>query len=53
MGFLEAVERLASRAAATEADIQADVRSVLLDGNFDLGKHDLVVMEFVREKAHR
>lgn len=39
------VERLATRAGSTEADIQSDVRTVLLYGGLELENTDLVVLE--------
>jgi hypothetical protein len=41
----EIVDRLASRKGVTEADIQSDVRALLLYGGLDLEEKDLVVLE--------
>ena len=41
----EVVERLAARKGITEADIQSDVRALLLYGGLDLDEKDLVVLE--------
>ena len=45
MNVSDVVARLASRAGVTEADIQADVRGLLLHGGLDLDEKDLVVLE--------
>ena len=39
------VARLATRKAVTEADIQSDIRGLLLHGGLDLDEKDLVVLE--------
>jgi SAM-dependent methyltransferase len=41
----EIVQRLAGRAGTTEADIQSDVRALLLYGGLNLEDNDLVVLE--------
>jgi hypothetical protein len=41
----ELVERLAARKGVTEADIQSDVRALLLYGGLDLEEKDLIVLE--------
>lgn len=41
----EIVERLAGRKGVTEADIQSDVRALLLYGGLDIEEKDLVVLE--------
>jgi hypothetical protein len=41
----EIVDRLSGRKAVTEADIQSDVRALLLYGGLDLAEKDLIVLE--------
>ena len=45
MALAEIVERLATRKGVTEADIQSDVRALLLYGGLELQEKDLVVLE--------
>jgi SAM-dependent methyltransferase len=54
MKLSDVVARLAARQALTEADIQSDVRSVLLDDRLELGDEDvLVVLEAPVEGGRR
>jgi hypothetical protein len=45
MELPELVERLATRKGVTEADIQSDVRTLLLYGGLDLEEKDLLILE--------
>jgi len=54
MELSEIVARLAARQATTEADIQSDVRAVLLDGRLELQQEDIrVVLEAPLEGGKR